>query len=70
MLDRVPKPLNFSSCGDVERSVAADINPCQRAVLAVGFVVGFLRYVLTIISLYHSLSSLINLTVRSLNLVL
>ncbi len=67
---RVPKPLNFSSCSDVEGSVAADMKPCQCVVLSVGFVVGYLRYVLTIISLYHSLSSLINLTVRSLNLVL
>jgi len=66
----MPKALNFSSCGNAEESVSADMKPCQGVVLAVGFVVGYLRCILTAINVSHSLSSLINLTVRSLNLVL
>ena len=44
-------PLNFSSCVNVEKSVSGDINPCQCVMLAVGFVVGYLQYILTVLRL-------------------
>jgi hypothetical protein len=63
-------PLNFSSCVNVEKSVSADINPCQGVMLAVGFVVGYLQYILTVIDLPRSFSPSLNLTVCLSDLVL
>ena len=57
-------------CVNVEKSVSADINPCQGVMLAVGFVVGYLQYILTVIDLPRSFSPSLNLTVCFPDLVL